>query len=389
GDSVCDRLDTNACAGQWTCDTTALHCVQGAAPCATVPNAMTSCAPATGGGHAGAVACSWTCDTGFVHLQYANGTFSQVTSLTPPPPMGGCECKLGGTTDKPDLMFVDENCDGIDGTIANAIFVDAVTGQDTNAGTMAAPVKTIGKGILLAVASSPQKDVYVSKGAYPEEVKMQSGVSIYGGYDASNAWSRATANITAIDSPNAVGVFANNLNAAQDIQLFSITSSNALGQTPTGDGVSSFGVLVVNSKTGVTIAGCNITAGQGSNGADQTAPGAGTVGGTGGTSTNQSAGGGGNGCLGANGGAGGPGGGAGLNPGGTGVTGTTFAGGGSGAGGGTAGSQGTCSTVGSSSNAPPAPTVQNPGGTGFPGTNGAVGSNIGTFDSSGVYLPPA
>ncbi|HEX3343842.1 MAG TPA: hypothetical protein VHS09_04680, partial [Polyangiaceae bacterium] len=388
GDSVCDRLDTNACSGQWTCDTTALHCVEGPAPCATVPNAMTNCAPATGGGDAGAVACSWTCDSGYVHLEFDNGTFTQVTSLTPPPPTGGCECKLGGTTDKPDLAFVDSNCDGIDGTIADAIFVDEVTGQDTNAGTMAAPVKTIGKGIMLGAAASPKKDVYVSKGAYPEEVKMQSGVSIYGGYDASNAWSRATANVTAIDSPNAVGVFANGLGSAQDIQLFSITSANAQGQTPAGDGVSSFGVLIVSSSTGVTVAGCTINAGQGSAGAAGGTGTAGNGGGAGSPGSGQNDGGGGNGCSGANGGAGGQGGPAGVNAGSGGTSGTQVPGGGTGAGGGSGGAAGACSLT-SSGSAGPAPVVQNPGGQGFPGSNGNAGNAIGGFDSTGDYLPAA
>ncbi|HEY5244890.1 MAG TPA: hypothetical protein VIJ60_04425, partial [Acidimicrobiales bacterium] len=377
GDSVCDRLDTNACAGNWTCDPTALHCVQGAAPCATVPNAMTTCAPATGGGDAGAVACSWTCDSGYVHLEYGNGMFSQVTSLTPPPPLGGCECKLGGTTDKPDLGFVDSNCDGIDGTIADAIFVDEVTGQDTNAGAMTSPVKMIGEGILLAAASTPKKDVYVSKGAYAEEVKMQSGVSIYGGYDASNAWSRSNANVTAIDSPNAVGVLANNLGSAQDIQLFSITSANAQGQTPAGDGISSFGILIVNSTAGVTVGGCNITAGQGSKGADGATGATGNAGTVGGPAQGQSNGGGGGGCGNANGGAGGPGAAAGTNAGTQGTAGTQISGGGTAGQPGGIGPAGSCTLTGSSPGGPGGTPTQS-GGTGGPGPDGSAGGNIGS-----------
>jgi len=388
GDSVCDRLDTNACSGLWTCDTTALHCVQGAAPCATVPNAMTSCTPASGGGDAGSVACSWTCDSGYVHLEYNNGTFTQVTSLTPPPPMGGCECKLGGTTDKPDLMFIDSNCDGIDGTIADAIFVDEVTGQDTNAGTITAPVKTIGKGIQLGVAASPKKDVYVSKGSYAEEVKMQSGVSIYGGYDASNAWSRATTNITTIDSPNAVGVLASNLSAAQDIQLFSITSSDAQGQTSAGDGISSFGVLIVSSTVGVTVAGCTVTSGNGSKGNDGTAGSTGTVGTQGTAAQGQTHGPGGGGCGGASGGPGGDGAPAGTNAGIQGTAGTQISGGGTAGPPGGVGPAGTCTLTGSSPGGPGGTPTTN-GGTGGPGPNGSVGTTVGTFDGAGDYVPPA
>ena len=55
-----------------------------------------------------------------------------------------------------------------------------------------APVKTIGKGISLAGAAG--KDVYVSKGTYPEAVVMVAGVNMYGGYDAAKKWARALRN---------------------------------------------------------------------------------------------------------------------------------------------------------------------------------------------------
>src|SRR5579871_5452301 len=120
GDSVCERLDTNACAGLWTCDPNLLHCVQQSPPCQSVTNATTQCTSLGDGGapDGGAdVKCAWTCDSGYVHVVWKNGAPSQETGFGPPPPSGGCECQQMSGADKPDLGFVDSNCDGIDGTI--------------------------------------------------------------------------------------------------------------------------------------------------------------------------------------------------------------------------------------------------------------------------------
>src|SRR5208283_1080518 len=214
------RLDTSACAGLWTCDPNLLHCVQSAPPCQNVTNATTMCANGgdAGVGDSGAdVTCSWTCNSGYDHIVWTNGVPSQVTSFGSPPPAGGCEYQQTSMTDKPDLSFVDSNCDGIDGTVADAIFVDTVTGLDTNAGTITSPVKTIGEGIILAFGASPKKDVYVSKGGYAETITMASGVSIYGGYDASNMWQRSNANVTTITG-GSIAVTAKSSSTAQDIQ---------------------------------------------------------------------------------------------------------------------------------------------------------------------------
>src|SRR5690348_4362462 len=45
------------------------------------------------------------------------------------------------TTSMP--RFEDTNCDGIDGDVAKAVFVDAAGGQDTGPGTRDQPKKTI------------------------------------------------------------------------------------------------------------------------------------------------------------------------------------------------------------------------------------------------------
>ena len=90
-----------------------------------------------------------------------------------------------GALDLPDLAFVDSNCDGIDGSERDAIFVSQ-GGQDANPGTRAAPKSTIQAGIVAAALAG--KDVYVASGEYAR-VETASGVDIYGGY-LSTTWER-------------------------------------------------------------------------------------------------------------------------------------------------------------------------------------------------------
>ena len=376
GDSVCDRLNTTSCAGLWSCDATKMYCVHAAAPCPDRANAMTNCTATT----ATMATCAWACDAMYVDL---NGDL-----MVPPPGMSdGCECHATDPRDTPTLANVDGNCDGIVGNITHAIFVDTVAGLDTNPGTMALPVKTIKAGIGLASAAS--KDVYVSKGEYDEEVTMSDGVGVYGGYDASNKWARAATSApspTIIKSPAATGVLFSELSKATEIQFVSISSADAGGQAPNGDGLSSYGVLIANATGLVTVRGCNINSGAGSAGAAGAAVTAGAPGGSGGGASGTTPGFGGMGCMGANGGVGG----AGIDtaaggPGGMGQQGTQVPGGGMGAPPGGVGQGGSCSST-NSQNGPAAPSVTTNGYTGFLGTIGTAGASFGAFDTSGNYL---
>jgi len=111
-----------------------------------------------------------------------------------------------GAPDLPDLSFVDSNCDGIDGTEADAIFVSP-QGNDANPGTKAKPKQTI-QAAVATVAAGNGKYVLVAAYEYAEVDlgKKNSGVGIYGGYSA-KTWARGTGSgsLTAIDgSPQAV-----------------------------------------------------------------------------------------------------------------------------------------------------------------------------------------
>ena len=92
------------------------------------------------------------------------------------------------SADEPDMEFRDTDCDGIDGTIAGAIFVSA-TGHDlTNDGLhYRQPVRTINHALSLASAQG-RSSLYLQTGTYFENVDLPSGIKLYGGYDLN--WNR-------------------------------------------------------------------------------------------------------------------------------------------------------------------------------------------------------
>ena len=419
GDSVCDRLNVSPCAGLWSCDSTKMYCVEGIAPCPSIPNAVTACngsladggvPPVIDGGpvtldsgteaiDAGPIACSWTCLPGFDHRVWTGSTWEEVFAIASPPDTAGCECQFTETADggiaydPPDMGFVDSNCDGIDGTMAGAIFVDTAKGNDaTGTGAMNAPFKTINAGITAASSASPKKtDVYVSMGIYSEAVSLVNGISLYGGYNAASGWQRSAGNTTSIIGPATVGLVASNLTVATQVQLFTIESSeNATGVDANGDGNSGVGVLVLNSTGQVTIEGCTIHA---VGGAPRSNGGPGGIGGSGtpGNSANgTNYGTGGAGCVAGNGGGNGGVSVSGTITGNNGSSGFAVGGGGQAGAFGVGGGEGSCPTIGSAHSGYPGNQPTSTGGTGGPGANGSAAvTQFGGFDSSGNYIPPA
>ena len=99
--------------------------------------------------------------------------------------------------DSLDADSIDSNCDGLDGDISRAIFVDAAAGDDSAAGTPVAPVQTIGAG-LAAASAGGNSHVYVAGGVYEEQVTLVDSISIWGGFSAGETWSRQGTNVTEI-----------------------------------------------------------------------------------------------------------------------------------------------------------------------------------------------
>jgi hypothetical protein len=225
--------------------------------------------PGTSVVQAGA-SCTYTCLANFHDL---NSDRNNVAS-------DGCEyaCTFSSVTDAPDASFADLNCDGIDGDRATSVFVDGAAGDDGSPGTIVAPKRTIAGGLAVAPAGG---SVLVSTGNYSETVVLRSGVSVHGGYAATNKWARSFATRAVING-GVTAVDAVNVTAATRLDHLIIQS-----QSNTATSGNSIGVRAINSS-GLSIEGCTITAGNG---------GTGGAGGSGAAGANGSAGGNGqNGC---------------------------------------------------------------------------------------------
>lgn len=145
--------------------------------------------------------------------------------------------------DNPDQSFVDSNCDGIDGDITKAIFVSTI-GDIMNPGTIDEPISSINDGVILA-SQGTATHVYVATGTYNEMVTLADGVSIYGGYDALNQWSRdstnSTINSSAVVDIHRVGISGNGILTPTVIDSFDVITSDIVSL-----GSSNYGIHCVD-----------------------------------------------------------------------------------------------------------------------------------------------
>ena len=107
---------------------------------------------------------------------------------------GNCECQYLGAYDEPDPDFTDSNCDGIDGNLDRAYYVD-VDGNDLWAGNYDYPYATVQHGIDQAYAyiqahPGEKWHVYVSDGVYNQKITLKNGASVWGKYSVDDAWAR-------------------------------------------------------------------------------------------------------------------------------------------------------------------------------------------------------
>jgi hypothetical protein len=162
-------------------------------------------------------------------------------------------CVPTGDRDLPDRLHDDTNCDGIDGTWEDSIFVSAMLGDDINEGvTSDAPVASIARG--LTVASLLGRDVVVvDGGTYLEQLTLIDGISIFGGYDASMGWARTGAEVT-VSGPSPVVL-------GEDLASLTVAELDVVADDagPSGDSV---GVRLLRSSA-IALHDLDITAGAG------------------------------------------------------------------------------------------------------------------------------
>ena len=183
-------------------------------------------------------------------------------------PENGCEyaCEPISEEDEPDPLGIDANCDGLDGDLARAVFV-ATWGEKVASGQPDDPVSTISKGINKAKTLG-RDHVYIAAGTYQEQVSLQAGVSLFGGYSADGKWTRNLdlyETILSYAEPGPEGairtVVAEGIDQATVVAGMTIKSGN--NPTPGG---GSYGVWMRDVGPALALKRCRIIGGNGGGG---------------------------------------------------------------------------------------------------------------------------
>jgi len=197
-------------------------------------------------------ACAMQCLDGFFDL---NGN-----------PEDGCECEFLSATDFPD--GTDQNCDGSDGSVLDALFV-AKNGDDGDSGTIGQPMLTI-QAALDRAHEEGIRDVYVATGVYAETIELREGVGLYGGYSSDFKKRDIHLNVTVImgedftaSQPGAV----NAVSIAGKAQATALDGFTVFGRNNMAGGGSTYAVYVRDCTDGLMVSHNTIEAGAGGAGA--------------------------------------------------------------------------------------------------------------------------
>ena len=214
--------------------------------------------------------CIMSCLEGFVDL--VNGSDD------------GCECEVIVGADLPDGF--DQNCDGIDGDRALALFVSK-TGDDQGSGTLDEPLLTIGEALRQAEQTAGAiRDIYVATGVYSENIILVDGISVYGGYSLDFRERDLSLNPTTLlgqanHNEGNIAVTADGLGLTTVMDGFSIYGANA--NVP---GANSIAVQLVDVGRNFTFSNNEVFGGNGAPGARGTAGQSGLFGRSGGVGNN-------------------------------------------------------------------------------------------------------
>jgi hypothetical protein len=178
-------------------------------------------------------------------------------------PADGCECLFQSDLDLPD--GADQNCDGVDGELDNAVFV-AKNGNDGAAGTVDAPMLTINAAVDKALASG-KRDVYVATGVYALSVVLKEGVSLYGGYSSDFKTRHVLLYETVVmgEVPSLLKPGAVNASGIKQ-ETTILDGFTIFGWDNDEPGASSYTLYVRDCSDKLTVRNCHIYAGDGGNG---------------------------------------------------------------------------------------------------------------------------
>jgi len=188
------------------------------------------------------------------------------------PPDLATPCTVGAL-DLPDDNFADVNCDGIDGDVSDAVFVDPTNGNDVSGdGTRTKPLQHLGgaSGAVALALTQRKHQILVAAGTIAESapVALFDGLGVYGGYNAAANWARSDANahpVVAVTGTN-VGIKVPAQTVPMQWDRVDVTVAAA-----TAPSSSTYAMLVLDGAL-FTLSSSTLTAGDGAPGTDATSP---------------------------------------------------------------------------------------------------------------------
>ena len=178
---------------------------------------------------------------------------------------GSNQCQSCNSVDLPDDEFTDVNCDGLDGMADAGVFV-APSGNDSSAGTRAAPLRTLG-GAIAKAKSLGLPFVFVATSTYLPAAPLvwDAPVSLIGGYGGPGAgWTRDGGIFTISTSCEGVRVVTSGALTFEAVQIVAADASVGCGAS----------VALTSQGSRLFLHHVRLASGQGSNGAPGDAGGA-------------------------------------------------------------------------------------------------------------------
>lgn len=157
--------------------------------------------------------------------------------------------------DDPDELGLDTNCDGIDGTASDAVFVSRLFGNAANTGL--APDRALDSiAAAITIAQGVGRSyVLIAEGVYDvsEPIELVSGVNLFGGYDDDATFSsrEVLPEGTSIVGTSTTAVVARNLSAPTTVADLTVLGPDLGGTTGQG---ASIAVVVLDTPLDAQLA---------------------------------------------------------------------------------------------------------------------------------------
>ncbi|MBL8954318.1 MAG: hypothetical protein JNK82_26305 [Myxococcaceae bacterium] len=185
---------------------------------------------------------------------------------------GGAPFDAGcaGRPDPVDALGLDENCDGVDGVAAEAVFIDPLHGTVNGEGTRAYPVSSFSSG-LVKIGPAGKVRFFVAEGTLTETETVRLGAySVHGGYSRTEdgGWVRSRLRLSGCGDGGRPILYGAPVAMRCDPGDASVTIESLCIVAADADAGASIGLAIVGGGDRTVLGELDVTAGVGADGPD-------------------------------------------------------------------------------------------------------------------------